>query len=244
MLRACVIDFQGSWEDHIPLVEFAYNNSYQSTIGMAPFEALYGRPCRTPICWTDPEDHIMLGPELIREATEKVAIIRERILAAQSRHKSYADQRRRPLEFAVGDFVLLKVSPMKGVRRFGKKGKLAPRYVGPFRICQRIGAVAYRLELPHALSSVHDVFHISMLRKHLRAEEQQQVSDLTDLDLQQDLSTVELPVRILARETKQLRNRIIPLVKVQWSRHGTEEASWEREEDMRRDFPDLFEEEV
>jgi hypothetical protein len=244
MLRACAIDFQGSWEEHLPLVEFAYNNSYQATIGMAPYEALYGRPCRTPICWAQPEDSILLGPDLVRETTEKVATIRKRILAAQSRQKSYADQRRRPLEFAVGDFVLLKVSPMKGVRRFGKRGKLAPRYVGPFRISERIGAVSYRLELPQSLSSVHDVFHISMLRKHLRDEEQQQMSDLADLDLQPDISTVELPVRILAREEKQLRNKVIPLVKVQWSRRGVEEASWEREEDMRRDFPDLFEEEV
>ena len=116
MLRACVIDFQGSWEDHIPLVEFAYNNSYQATIGMAPYEALYGRPCRSPICWAEPEDSLMLGPELVRQTTEKVALIRERILAAQSRQKSYADKRRRPLEFQVGDLVMLKVSPMKGVQ--------------------------------------------------------------------------------------------------------------------------------
>src|ERR1700722_11623194 len=105
MLRAYVIDFQGSWEEHLPLVEFAYNNSYQSTIGMAPYEALYGRPCKSPICWAEPEDSLMLGPDLIRETTEKVAMIRDRILAAQSRQKSYADQRRRPLEFEIDDFV-------------------------------------------------------------------------------------------------------------------------------------------
>jgi hypothetical protein len=211
---------------------------------MAPYEALYGRPCRTPICWAQEEDSILLGPDLVRETTEKVAIIRERILAAQSRQKSYADQRRRPLEFVVGDFVLLKVSPMKGVKRFGKKGKLAPRYVGPFRISERVGAVSYRLELPESLSSVHSVFHISMLRKHLRDQEQHQVSDISDIQLEQDFSTVEVPICILAKETKQLRNKIIPLVKVQWSRQGTEEASWEREEDMRRDYPQLFEETV
>jgi hypothetical protein len=112
--------------------------------------------------------------------------------------------------------------------------------VGPFRITERIGAVSYKLELPQSLSSVHDVFHISMLRKHLRAEKQQQVSDLSYLDLQPDISIVELLVRILAREDKQLRNKIIPMVKVQWSRRGTEESSWERKEDMRKDFPDLF----
>jgi len=144
----------------------------------------------------------------------------------------------------VGDFVLLKVSPMKGVKRFGRKGKLAPRYVGPFRISERVGAVSYRLKLPESLSSVHSVFHISMLRKHLRDQEQYQVSDISDIQLEQDFSTVEVPIRILAKETKQLRNKTIPLVKVQWSRQGTEEASWEREEHMRRDYPHLFEETV
>ena len=110
----------------MPLIEFAYNNSYQATIDMAPYEALYGRPCRSPIYWAEPEDRLLLGPELIRETTEKVALIRDRIRAAQNRQKSYVDRRRRPLEFMVGDFVLLKVSPMKGVRRFGRKGKLTP----------------------------------------------------------------------------------------------------------------------
>ena len=144
MLRACVIDFQGSWEDHIPLIEFAYNNSYQATIGMAPYEALYGRPCRSPICWAEPEDSLMLGPKLVRQTTKKVALIRERILAAQSRQKSYADKRRRPLEFQIGDLVMLKVSPMKGVQLLGRRGKLAPRYIGSFQILERIGAVSYR----------------------------------------------------------------------------------------------------
>ena len=142
MLRACFIDFQGSWEEHLPLVEFAYNNSYQATIRMAPYEALYGRPCRTPMCWTEPEDSLLLGPDLVRETTEKVAVIRDCILATQSRQKSYAYQRHRPLEFHVGDFIMLKVSPMKGVGRFSLRGKLAPRYVGPIRISERIGVVS------------------------------------------------------------------------------------------------------
>src|ERR1700731_3882182 len=107
MLRACVIDFQGSWEEHLPLVEFTYNNSYQSTIGMAPYEVLYGRPCKSPICWAEPEDILLLGPDIIREMKEKVAMIRDRILTTQSRQKSYADKRRRPLEFEVGNLVML-----------------------------------------------------------------------------------------------------------------------------------------
>jgi hypothetical protein len=181
-----------------------------------------------------------LGPDLIRETTEKVALIRERILAAQSRQKSFADRRRRPLVFEVGDLVMLKVSPIKGVKRFGKKGKLAPRYVGPVRIIGRVGEVSYQVELPESLAGVHNVFHISMLRKHLRDEELRQVTDISDLQLQPDFTTVEVPVRILAREDKRLRNKVIPLVKVLWQRQGVDEASWEREEDVRRDFPHLF----
>ena len=125
----------------------------------------------------------MLGPELVRQTTEKVALIRERILAAQSRQKSYADKRRRPLEFQVGDLVMLKVSPMKGVQRFGRRGKLAPRYIGPFQILERIGAVSYRLDLPASMSSIHSVFHISMLKKHLHDEEQQRVMDAPEIEL-------------------------------------------------------------
>ena len=112
---------------------------------MAPFEALYGRPCRSPMCWGEVGDAPMLGPKEVKEMAEKVHLIRERMKTAQSRQKSYADHRRRPLEFAVGDLVFLKVSPMRGVVRFGKKGKLAPRYVGPFPVIERISLLAYRL---------------------------------------------------------------------------------------------------
>jgi hypothetical protein len=244
MLRACVLDFLGSWEDHLPLVEFAYNNSHQATMGMAPYEALYGRPCRPPVCWVEPEDRVLVGPDMTREATEKMAIIRDRIRAAQRRQQSYANQRRRPLEFEVGDLVMIKVSPMRGVKRFGIKGKLAPSYIGPFRIIGRVGAVSYRVELSESLGGTRGVFHVSMLRKHLRDEQRQQVTNFFDLQLQPDFTTEERPIRILAREEKSLRNRVIPLVKVQWQRQGVEEATWEREEDMRRDFPQLFGEDI
>ena len=135
---------------------------------------------------------------------------------------------------------MLKVSPMKGVQRFGRQGKLAPRYIGPFRIIERIGAVSYRLDLPAQMSSVHDVFHVSMLKKHLRDDEQQRVIKSPEIEIQDDLTVIEVPVCILARENKKLRNKVIPLVKVQWNRQGTEEISWEREEDVRRDYPHLF----
>ena len=166
MLRACVLDLKGSWEEHLPLVEFAYNNSYQASIQMAPYEALYGRPCRSPICWTEVGESSIIGPDLIRDTSEKVGMIRKRLLTAQSRQKSYADIPRRPLEFESGDHVFLKVMPKRGVIRFGKRGKLSPWYIGPFEVLEQVGAVVYRLALPLSLSSVHEVFHVSMFRKY------------------------------------------------------------------------------
>ncbi|GKA15802.1 putative reverse transcriptase domain-containing protein [Tanacetum coccineum] len=138
MLRACVIDFGGSWDTHLPLAEFSYNNSYHSSIRCAPFEALYGRKCRSPVLWAEIGESRLIGPEMVHETTDKVVQIKEMLKAARDRQKSYADNRRKPLEFSVGDQVLLKVSPWKGVVRFGKKGKLAPRYVGPFEISEMI----------------------------------------------------------------------------------------------------------
>ncbi|GKB48183.1 reverse transcriptase domain-containing protein [Tanacetum coccineum] len=167
MLRACVIDFGGSWDVHLPLAEFSYNNSYHSSIRCAPFEALYGRKCRSPVLWVEIGESSLIGPEFVQETTDKVVLIKEKLKAARDCQKSYADNRRIPLEFEVGDRVMLKVSPWKGVFRFGKKGKLAPRYVGPFEILERIGPVAYRLRLPEELSGVHDTFHVSNLKKCL-----------------------------------------------------------------------------
>ena len=159
MLRACVLDHKGSWEEQLPLVEFAYDNSYQAIIRMSPYEALYGRPCRLPLCWTEVEESFITGPDLIRDTSEKVSLIRQCLLTAQSRQKSYADVRRRPLEF-------LKVMPKRGVVRFGKRGKLSPRFIGHFEILERIGTVAYRLALPPSMTGVHEVFHVSMLHKY------------------------------------------------------------------------------
>ncbi|MDV3187756.1 MAG: hypothetical protein Q8836_02610, partial [Sweet potato little leaf phytoplasma] len=163
--RACVMDFGGSWENHLYLIEFAYNNSYQATIGMAPYEALYGKKCRSPVHWDEVGEKALLGPELVQKSNEAVQQIRARMQASQSRQKSYADERRKDLEFSVGDHVFLRVALMKGVLRFGKKGKLSPRFIGPYEVLERIGPVAYRLALPPTMSSVHDVFHVSMLRK-------------------------------------------------------------------------------
>nr|GEV10596.1 putative reverse transcriptase domain-containing protein [Tanacetum cinerariifolium] len=148
MFRACVLDFGKGWDKHLPLVEFSYNNSYHTSIKAAPFEALYGRKCRSLICWAEVEDRQLTGLEIIHETTEKIVQIKSRIQAAHDRQKSYADIRRKPLEFQVGDKVMLKVSLWKGVIRFGKRGKLNPRYIGPFKILAKVGTVAYRLELP------------------------------------------------------------------------------------------------
>ncbi|KAL4032926.1 hypothetical protein IC575_006009 [Cucumis melo] len=195
-------------------MEFAYNNSYQATIDMAPFEALYGKCCRSPVCWGKVGEQRMLGPELVQTTNVAIQKIRARMLTAQSRQKSYADRRHKDLEFEVGDMVFLKVAPMKGVLRFEKKGKLSPRFVGPFEILERIGALAYRLALPPSFSGVHDVFHVSMLRRY--------VVDLTHivnfelLQINEDFSYEEQSVEILAREIKMLHNRGISLVKVLW----------------------------
>ncbi|GKA24792.1 putative reverse transcriptase domain-containing protein [Tanacetum coccineum] len=157
----------GSWDVHLPLAEISYNNSYHSSIRCAPFEALYGRKCRSPVLWVEIGEGSLIRPELVLKTTDKVVLIKEKLKAARDRQKSYADKRHKPLEFEVGDRVLLRVSPWKGVMHFGKKSKLAPRYVGPFEILKRIGLVAYRLRLPEELSSVHDTFHVSNLKKCL-----------------------------------------------------------------------------
>ncbi|KAL5555965.1 hypothetical protein UlMin_022614 [Ulmus minor] len=157
---------------------------------------------------------------------------------AQSRQKSYADRRRRPLEFQVGDLVFLKVAPMKGVMRFGKKGKLSPRYIGPFEILERIGKVAYKLALPSELSTVHNVFHVSMLRKYI--SDPSHVLESEPIEIREDLTYEEQPVQILDRKDKALRNKVILLVKVLWRNHKVEEATWEREDGMRAKYPHLF----
>ncbi|KAD3336759.1 hypothetical protein E3N88_32278 [Mikania micrantha] len=210
MLRSCVIDFGGSWDIHLPLVEFSYNNSYHTSIQCAPFEALYGRKCRSPICWSEVGESQIIGPEFIQETTDKIALIQERIKAARDRQKSYADNRRRPLEFQAGDRVMLKVSPWKGIFRFGKRGKLSPRFVGPFKILERIGSVAYRLELPLELSNIHDVFHVSNLKKCLTDESL--IVPLEEIHIDEKLQFSEEPVEIMDRETKVLKRSRIPFL--------------------------------
>src|ERR1044071_7057318 len=177
---------------------------------------------------------------MIEETANTVQLIQARMKAAQDRQKSYADKKRRKLEFAVGDKVLLKVSPTRGITRFGKGGKLNPKYIGPFEILERIGEIAYRLVLPPNLSRVHNVFHESQLRPYI--PDASHVIQHEPLQLQEDLSYRKQLVRILGYKEKILRNRTIPLVKVLWSNHTSEEATWETEQDMKTKYPYLFEE--
>ena len=164
-MRACALDYGSSWDDNFPYAEFSYNNSYQASLKMAPFEALYGRRCRTPMMWDEVGDRQLFGPDLIKESEEKVKLIRDRLKIAQSRQKSYADSKRKEVTYEIGDRPYLRVSPLRGVKRFGVKGKLAPRFVELYCVLERMGEVAYKLELPEGLSGVHDVFHVSQLKK-------------------------------------------------------------------------------
>ncbi|GMI84444.1 hypothetical protein HRI_002113700 [Hibiscus trionum] len=238
MLRACIIDFGKNWEKSLPLVEFAYNNSYQSSIQMAPFEALYGRKCITPLCWSELGENKVLGPQLLRETEEKVQIIHSRLKQAFDRQKTYADLKRRDIQHNVGDKVFLKVSPWKKVFRFGKRGKLSPRFIGPFEITERIGPVAYRLSLPSEFDKIHNVFHVSMLRKY--RSDPSHILEPEEVELNPDLSYEEKPVQILDREIKRLRNKNVALVKVLWRNHKMEEATWEPEDTMKKQYPHLF----
>ncbi|GJW22748.1 putative reverse transcriptase domain-containing protein [Tanacetum coccineum] len=233
MLRACVIDFGGSWDVHLPLAKFSYKNNYHLSIRCAPFEALYGRKCRSPVLWGEIGERSLIGPELVLETTDKVVLIKEKLKATRDRQKSYADKRRKPLEFKVGDRVLLRALPWKGVVRFGKKGKLAPRYVGPFEILERIGLVAYRLRLPEELNSVHDTFHVSNLKKCL--EDVNLHVPLDEIKVDKTFCFVEEPVEIMDREIKKFRK--ITLVKVRWNSKRCPEFTWEHEDQMRIKYP-------
>ena len=195
MLRACMLEWKGDWDSHLALAEFAYNNSHHASIGMAPYEALYGRPCRSPIHWGEVGERTLDSPIVLQHYTEQVHMIRKKLLTAQSRQKSYADQRRRELTFAVGDKVFIKVSPTKSVFRFGKKGKLSPRFVGPFEVLSRIGETAYRVALPPQYTQIHNVFHVSMLRKYVH--DPSHVIQHEDIDIQEDMTVEERPVEIM-----------------------------------------------
>ncbi|GJV50897.1 putative reverse transcriptase domain-containing protein [Tanacetum coccineum] len=211
MLCACVLDFRKGWDKHLSLVEFSYNNSYYTSIKAAPFEVLYGRKCRSPICWAEVGDRQLTGLEIIHETTKRSS-------------KSRA--------------VILKVSPWKGVIRFGKRGKLNPRYIGPFKIIAKVGIVAYRLELPEQLSRVHSTFHVSNLKKCM-ADEPLAIP-LDEIQIDDKLYFIEDPVEIMDREVKRLKQSRIPIVKVCWNSKRGPEFTWEREDQIQKKYPHIF----
>ena len=210
LLRACILEHGVSWDTYLPLIEFTYNNSFHASIGMAPFEALYGRRCRTPLCWHESGESVVLGPELVRETTEAVKMIREKMRISQSRQKSYHDKRRKDLEFQDGDHVFLRVTPTTGVGRALKSKKLTPRFIGPYQITSKVGKVAYRVALPPNLSNLHDVFHVSQLRKYV--PDPSHVIEMDYIQVRDNLMVETVPLRIEDREIKLLRGKEISLV--------------------------------
>ncbi|KAL4378431.1 hypothetical protein GQ457_02G014850 [Hibiscus cannabinus] len=193
---------------------------------------------RAPVCWAETRQKLSPLVDILKGTTEKVKLICDQLKIASDRQKSYVDLKCREIEYVVGDRVFLKVSPWKKVMRFGRKGKLSPRYIGPYEIVERVGSVAYRLLLPPELERIHDVFHVSMLRKY--RSDPSHVMPVEEIELNPDLSYDEEPVEILASDSKVLRGRTIELVKVKWRHRGVEEATWERKEDMMEQFPYLF----
>ncbi|GJR26562.1 putative reverse transcriptase domain-containing protein [Tanacetum coccineum] len=209
MLRACVIDFGNGWDRHLPLIEFSYNNSYHTSIKAAPFEALYGRKCRSPVCWAEVGDVQLTGPEIVHETTEKIIQIKQRIQAARDR-----------------------------VIRFGKRGKLNPRYIGPFKVLAKVGTVAYRLKLLQQLSRVHSTFHVSNLKKCLSDEPL--AIPLDEIHIDDKLHFVEEPVEIMDREVKRLKQSCISIIKVRWNSRRGLEFTWKREDQFRKKYSHLF----
>ena len=202
---------------------------------MAPFEAPYGRKCRTTVCWDEVGERRLVGPKLVQITSEKVKVVHDNLKIARDRQKSYADNRRRDLQLEIGDQVFLKISPLKGVLRFGKRGKLRPRYIGPYEIVSKVGPVAYKLKLPPELSRIHDAFHVSMLRKYI--PDPSHVLREHPVQLKENLTYEETPVQIVDRKEQVLRSKVIPLVKVLRKNHERETANWEPEAQMRRQYP-------
>nr|GEV23143.1 putative reverse transcriptase domain-containing protein [Tanacetum cinerariifolium] len=201
-------------------------------------EALYSRKCRSPVCWTEVGEGQILGPELIQETTEKIIQIKQKMQAARDRQKSYADKKRKPMDFQVGDKVMLKVSPWKGVVRFGKRGKLNPRYVEPFRVLEKVRTIAYKLELPQELSRIHNTFHVSNLKKCY--SDDPLTVPLDGLRIDDQLHFVEEPVEIMDREVKRLKRSRIPIIKIRWNSKRGPEFTWEREDQFKQKYPHLF----
>jgi hypothetical protein len=213
MLRACVLEHQGSWDQNLPWAEFSYNNSYQESLKMTPFEVLYGHRCRTPLNWIESGVKVIFRSDLVEEAEATIRHIQDNLKSAKSRQETYANKRHRPLEFEVGNHVYLRVLPMKGVKRFEVKGKLAPHYIGLFLILEKCGTVAYKLDLPPSLAGVHDIFHVSQLKKCLKAPMDVVLPEVTALEA--DLSYPENSIKVLDQKDHVTRRKTIKLLKIQ-----------------------------
>nr|XP_016445916.1 PREDICTED: uncharacterized protein LOC107771107 [Nicotiana tabacum] len=225
-------------EDHLPLIEFAYNNNYHASIRMTIYEALYGLKCRSPIGWFEVNETKLLCPDLVQHAIERVKTVQNQLLTAQRRKKSYSENRLRDLEFTVEDWVFIRVYLMKGIMRFGKKGKLRPWYIRPYQILQRIGQVSCKLDLPPELEAVRPVFHVSILLKCL--SDPSRTTPIEDIQVTEDLSYEEILVAILDCQVRKLRTNEVASVKVFWRNNNKEEMTWEAQEDMKSKYHHLF----
>jgi transposase InsO family protein len=238
ILRMYVMDKPSRWKDYLHLVEFAYNNEYHTSFNMSPFEALYGRKCNTTVSWDNPADRVVIGPELLKEMEDQMIKIKRNLKVAQDRQKIYANSNRTHREFKVGDHVFLKVRTNRSSLKLGSCAKLAARFCGPFEILERIWPVAYMLALPASMT-VHNVFHVSLLKKYVL--DANHVIDWNVIQVEPEGVLQVHHVRILYRKSKQLQNRAINLVKVQWTWYGPEDATWEHAEAMWAEYPHLFE---
>jgi hypothetical protein len=238
MLRASVLEHQGSWDQNLPWAEFSYNNNYQESLKMAPFEVLYGHRYRTPLNRIEPEEKVIFGPDLLEEAEATIGRIQDNMKATKSLQETYANKRHRPLEFEVGNHVYLRVLPMKGMKRFGVKGKLAPRYIKSFPILEKCGSLAHKLDLPPSLAGVHDIFHVSQLKKCLKAPVDVVLPKVTPLEA--NMSYPEHLIKVLDQKDRVTRCKTIKFFMIQWSNHSEEEATWECEDFLHSRHPDFI----
>jgi hypothetical protein len=203
---------------------------------MAPFDALYGHRCRTPLNWSEAGERTLFGPDLVEDAEERVQVIREKLKVAQMRQKSYHDKGTAPRHFEVGDYVYLKVSPTKGVQRFGVKRKLAPHYIGPYEVIEVCGLVAYHIRLLERFSAVHNVFHVTQLKKGMPMPENESITE-ANAWIEPDFSLIEHPLKVLDQKERKTRRQSIRMYKIQWSHHTEEEATWETEDYLNTEYP-------
>jgi hypothetical protein len=228
--------FDKSWDKCLSLAEFSYNDRYQDSLKMAQFEALYGRRCRTPLNWSKAGERTLFGADLVKDAEGKVKVIREILKLFQMRQKSYHDRGTTPRQYEVGNYVYLKVSPTKGVQRFGVKGKLAPRYIGPYETIEVWDPVAYRIRLPDRFSAIHNVFHVTQLRKGVHVPKTEIVTK-ANAWIEPDLSLIEHPMRVLDQKERRTRRHTVKMYKIQWSHHTEEEATWETQYYLNTKYP-------